>query len=358
VTKVSIVIPTYNAAAYLPEAIESALAQSYDDCEIIVVDDGSDDDTEVVLAPFKDRFRYIRQENSGGASRPRNVGIQQSAGDYVAFLDSDDILFPDKIRHAVELLDDQPSVGMVFTDFVVAGEDGRWHRIHLQDGYDTFRGLDKCELGESRFLIRGEVAFDGLLLENFIGTSSVVCRREVFSRVGLFDEALPAVEDRDMWLKIASCYDIGYLDRVDHVYRVREDSISRRGAAVSRARIEVFRRHIGDARSRETRRQTTRKIARSYSNLAYSYRLSGDFAKARRYYLDSLREAILVESVLGLVKTSLGQRALRLIKRAMGHPEGRSEQVAPGGQEKLGAAAARQPAIREEIQRTPREPGL
>lgn len=336
--RVSIVIPAYNAAAYLPAALASALAQTHDDCEIIVVDDGSDDDTPAVLAPFGDRIRTVRRDESGGASSARNEGIRAATGEYVAFLDSDDVHLPDKIRHAAGFLDDQPSVGMVFTDFILADESGRWRGIRLQPGGETFRALDKREVGKGRFLVRGDVAFDGLLLENFVGTSSVVCRKDLLLELGGFDESLSVVEDRDLWLRIASRCDLGYLDRVDHVYTVRTGGISKRRADVARARIEVFGRHIGSAHSPEARRETKRQLARSYFGLAYAFAQDGDLAAARRNYRNSLREAILVESLLGLVKASLGQRALGLLRRATGRPQAEGDRVDLMSRTKAGSA--------------------
>ena len=129
--KVSVLIPTFNRQQYIVGAIQSVLAQNFDDMEIIVVDDGSTDHTEEVLQPYLPHIRYIRTENQGPA-RARNVGMQAAQGDYIAYLDSDDLYYPFKISIQAQILDARPDIGMIYSEFSAFSEDGFWEEFHLQ----------------------------------------------------------------------------------------------------------------------------------------------------------------------------------------------------------------------------------
>lgn len=316
VPKVSVIIPTYNCARYLPETLESVLNQSFRDLEVIVVDDGSTDNTKEILRPFLPRIRYVYQENSGGPARPRNRGIGLAGGSYVSCLDSDDILLPGKMAKAVSFLEDVPELGMVFTNFVKCDEEGTPYRGTHLDAYPHFMGLKKVRAGDERFILPGKMTFDGLFHENFIGTSGVVVPRRVFSTVGLFDEGVTAggVEDRDMWFKIAASYDIGYLNVIGHVYRVRKGSVSRRSVRAARDNITVIRRHMSGTASREARRRARRVIARSLYDIGYEFQSSGEMKTAREHYLQSVREGFLLPPLKGILITLLGRRGERFLK--------------------------------------------
>jgi glycosyltransferase involved in cell wall biosynthesis len=321
---VSVVIPTYNCAQHLPNTIRSVLAQTYSDYEIIVVDDGSTDDTENALRPFSRDVTYIYQNNSGGPARPRNVGIERARGRYISFLDSDDIMLPDKLRHAVEFLDAAPGLGFVFSNFVKRSENGNQYPEPFLAQCHRFRGLEKTNVGPQRFSIRGEVAFDTLLLENFVGTSSVVCPKAVLSEVGGFDESVTfgGLEDREMWLKITRSNDIGYLDTVDHVYVDRQTSISKRALAATLCRLQVLERHARYAHSDAARRDVRRAIARQYCDAGYNYAQSGDTRAARKAYLQGLLKGNWWMSGKGILRTTALGRSLaaaraRLTQRSM-----------------------------------------
>ncbi|MCS7351792.1 MAG: glycosyltransferase family A protein, partial [Anaerolineae bacterium] len=127
--KVSVIIPCYNQGMFLAEAIQSIIDQDYSDKEIIVVDDGSTDNTRDVVLRFKDKIMYIRQDNKGVA-RARNIGIQASSGDYIAFLDADDVALPGRLKLEAEILDQFPEVGLVASDAYLINEMG--HPIALK----------------------------------------------------------------------------------------------------------------------------------------------------------------------------------------------------------------------------------
>lgn len=193
--KVSVVIPTYNRAGFLAEAVESALEQTCPADEIIIVDDGSTDHTEQAVARHRGRLRYIRQKNSGPAAA-RNHGIRIASGDFVAFLDSDDVWVKNRLEFQISAIAKYPDLDFLFgleakfnieQQFEVNG-------IKQQDVWETLRSI-RCIVPEP---------FNLLLRENFIPTSSVLFRRKCIGTVGFIDESLQQAEDYDFWLRFAS----------------------------------------------------------------------------------------------------------------------------------------------------------
>jgi glycosyltransferase involved in cell wall biosynthesis len=184
---VSVVIPTYNRAGVISKPIHSILAQTYQDFEIIVVDDCSSDDTEQVLESFKEpRIRYIRHQTNSGAAVARNTGIDSSTGAYIAFLDSDDEWLPEKLEKQLNLFQQCSSeVGFIYTGFAAVDECNRVKRIVSSNH-------------------RGSLS-DRLLYSNFIGTpSTVMVRREYLQQVQGFDPNMPSfIEDMDLWFRLS-----------------------------------------------------------------------------------------------------------------------------------------------------------
>ena len=206
--RVSVIVPSYNQARFVAATVDSALAQTYPEVEILVVDDGSTDDTRAVLAAYTDRIRYIYQENRGLAAA-RNTGFLASRGDYLLFLDGDDLIHPEKIARHVSVLETEPECGLVYSAWQQIGEDGT--RV----------------LGEVRPGAHGQVLTRLLLRRFFFFPSAAVVRRACFERVGLFDESLAWGEDADMWLRLARAgYAFGYLDQPLLQYRIHPNSMT------------------------------------------------------------------------------------------------------------------------------------
>jgi glycosyltransferase involved in cell wall biosynthesis len=184
---VSVVIPTYNRAALIGKPIRSILAQSYQDFEIIVVDDCSTDNTEKVLESFNDpRIRYLRHQSNSGAAVARNTGIDSSTSPYIAFLDSDDEWLPEKLAKQLHLFQQCSSdVGFIYTGFAAVDELNQVKRV-VSSSY------------------RGSLS-DRLLYNNFIGTpSTVMVRRKYLQQVQGFDPNMPSfIEDMDLWLRLS-----------------------------------------------------------------------------------------------------------------------------------------------------------
>ncbi len=203
--KVSVIIPTYNRANYIGEAIESVLAQTYQDYEIIVVDDGSTDNTRKVLEQFDGHIEYIYQENRGEAAA-RNTGLLVSKGEYLVLLDSDDTILPQKLERQVAFLDTHPSVGVVYSDLYFVDEDGKQLMLH-----SAYKG----KKGDS-----GNVLEALIRRGNFIPVHSAMVRRSCFDVVGQFNESLFIGTDWEMWLRLAEQYTFQYIDIPSGNYRV------------------------------------------------------------------------------------------------------------------------------------------
>ncbi len=188
--RVSVVIPVFNSSRYIGGALRSVFAQTFDDLEVIVVDDGSDDSEALLgaLAEFGDRIHYVRQEN-GGPAKARNAGVGCAKGELIAFLDADDEWAPEKLARQVQYFNDHPETGLVHTAVVSGTRDKAMPGPPRQ----AF-----CELFHTDFFIR---------------TLTVMMPRRVFNEVGGFDERREIhVEDWDLWLRVAVRHPIGYLD--------------------------------------------------------------------------------------------------------------------------------------------------
>lgn len=186
---VSVIIPTHNRASLLAVAVQSVLAQTFQDFEILIVDDASTDNTKEVVSALSDnRIRYFRRDMSGGDAVARNLGIANSKGEYIAFLDDDDSWLPEK-------LDLQMNLFKIST-FPIGGVHAGYMKIDLKS--QKIVGLKFAEE-------RGDI-FNSILGENLINTSSVVIKKECIEEVGVFDESIPWCSDQDLWIRISEKY--------------------------------------------------------------------------------------------------------------------------------------------------------
>ena len=208
---VSVVIPTYNRALTISPAIDSALNQTYKNIEIIVVDDGSTDNTKEALKPYEQKITYIPQANSG-VSSARNIGIQRAAGEYVAFLDSDDLWYPQKLEKQIEAIQKNQEYALCLTNIEYINEAGS----HI-----SFSNLREIILQNGSF-------FEYLLRGFPVTCSYMLIKKDVFNAVGLFDESLKTAEDIDMLLRITSGYQAILIDEPLVKYRRGSSHLSGR----------------------------------------------------------------------------------------------------------------------------------
>lgn len=199
--KVSVIIPTYNRAYILGKAIDSVLAQTYDNFELIIVDDGSTDNTEELVKSYKDeRIRYCYTKINKGAAAARNYGIGNATCDYIAFEDSDDAWRPDKLEKQMKvMLDDSNEVGFVY------------HKIAYDMGHGRVAILPSEEVPvESK---SGNI-YKQLLYDNLVDCPSLLVRKSCLDKVGVFDESLKALEDYDLALRLGKTYRAGFVNEV------------------------------------------------------------------------------------------------------------------------------------------------
>lgn len=203
---VAVIIPTYNRASFLPQAIGSLLNQTRVPDEIIVVDDGSTDHTPEILAHYDAPVIVIRQENQG-RSAARNTGIEAVQSDLIAFLDSDDLLLPESIEKRARVLETHSDVGIVYCEVVVIDREGN----ECCQGHQFFSGPRPS----------GNV-FALLAQKNFVPPIAYMIRRTCLDNVGLFDETLHLLEDYDLWLRLAERCNFRYLDEPLAYYRLHD----------------------------------------------------------------------------------------------------------------------------------------
>jgi glycosyltransferase involved in cell wall biosynthesis len=199
---VSVIVPSFNMARFLPEAVQSALAQSYTNIEVLIVDDGSTDDTPGVVRQWQHdaRVRIHRQAN-GGLSHARNQGIALTHGPFIALLDADDTWSTEKLSRQMKLFAGRTEVGVVYSDFALMDREGK--------------ALPRGPMRMHRGWVSG-----ALLLENFVPASSAVVRRECFELYGGFDTQLRTGEDYDMWLRLSPHFQFDFLAEPAIRYRI------------------------------------------------------------------------------------------------------------------------------------------
>lgn len=262
-TSVSAIIPAYNAEKFIEATIKSILAQTHGSIEIIVVDDGSTDNTPSLLHQFHSEIKLVSQENLGVAAA-RNIGAKIAKGEFLAFLDADDLWMPEKIAcQLTRILD----ADMIYTDRANFGELG---------------GLSDLK-SEANDLREGMI-YQTLLTEgNFITLSSVMIRASVFDKLGGFNEAreLSGVEDWELWLRVAKSHKIAVVDKSLVKYRVHADGISKNISAMFAAQERVLDAFLDNG---DTLLARTAK-AKSASTSAWFAQNSGNFALAIKLHL-------------------------------------------------------------------------
>ena len=224
-TMISVIVPTYNRAQQLPRALDSILCQSCSPKEIIVVDDGSTDETSALMTSEYPEIVFIQQQNTG-VSSARNVGIKRASGDWIAFLDSDDEWLPEKLEIQMKALYENPGEKICHTNEIWI-RNGK--RVNPKKKHEKFGGwiFQKC------------------LPLCCISPSSVIIHKSIFKEIGLFDYSLPVCEDYDLWLRITARNPVLYIEEPFLIkYGGHEDQLSKKYWGMDRFRIKSLEKII------------------------------------------------------------------------------------------------------------------
>lgn len=279
-TAATVVIPSFNAAKTLPETLGTVLPELGPCDEVIIVDDGSNDDTGSIVQAFEDeRIRYIYQANSGGPASPRNRGVAEARGELVFLFDSDDLMLPGKIAAAKEAYERHRDVGLIFSNFRTINEKGEILTPRFLDGYELTGPFGLCD---EPVRIEAPEAYRALARENFVGTSGVAIPKKVLDSVGPFDESLSNGDDRDMWFRLTRHFPVVYIPQVFHCYRIGENSISK-GSAHKRtpAKLKVLERQLVEPLDLRFEYDIRDQIADNYHALAYESFSQGNMQECR-----------------------------------------------------------------------------
>ena len=269
---VSVVIPVYNNAPYIAEAVQSVLSQTRQPDEIIVVDDGSTDGTEKVLRRFKTQIKYVYQENRGEPAA-RNRGIRESTGECVAFLDGDDLWHANKLELQMRYLGERPSCALVYSDMSTFDEKG------VIDASVTKRFQMSMPSGR---------IFPALFERSLFGSGTVIFYKRCVDTVGYFDEDLLVGSDYEMWLRIARHFDVGAVDQPLLMYR-HHPAMSTRGLGLRMRNgvpweVEVISKilHLYPQAVDELGKSTVRRrLSKPYAGVAYARVLKDEPKNAR-----------------------------------------------------------------------------
>ncbi len=298
--KVSVVIPAYNALSFLPETVASALAQSYSDLEVLIVNDGSSDGTDSWLAQLDDpRVRHINQANLGQPGA-RNTGITHTTGEYLAFLDADDLWATDKLAKQFGYLEAHPEVGLIHTSVNLISEQG-----------DSLR---KTIFAHGHGDLWREIAAYNPYFLVLCGSTPVI-RRSCFETVGVFDETLQTHEDWDMWIRIAEHYPFATLQEPLVFYRQHPTNVSK-NYQIMMGHAEAIIEKTFAAAKPEDQKLRARAYARTYLFAAWqafgtrNYREAGQLHRQalshwpRLYFVKSSLRLSLLLSRANLRRTS------------------------------------------------------
>jgi glycosyltransferase involved in cell wall biosynthesis len=287
--KVSVIIPTHNRAEFLRSAIASVLNQTFQDFEIIIIDDASKDHTQEVIANFNDaRIKVIHNQISKGAAGARNIGLINTSGEYIAFLDDDDEWLPEKLKIQTCLLDNSPSeVGGIYTySFIKEKVSGRVLSIWNYE----IKEFSK---------------------ENVITTSSVLLRRECFEKCGLFDENMPTGSDYDMWIRISENFSFEIIKDALVNYYIHENRLSINYGKKIRGLEILFEKHDN------LFKKDFKEYSRMYLSLGVFYCYKGELQKGRRAFSKSIRmNPFEIRGYFNFLLSLLGAERFKKLKEA------------------------------------------
>jgi len=270
--RVSVIIPTYNCAQFVCQAIDSVLDQTFTDYEIVVVDDGSTDDTKSKLEPYFDKIKYIFQKNKGLACA-RNTAIKNSSGELIALLDSDDLYMPMRLEKSVKIFDQDSNVGLTHGDAIYISHTGET--------------LGPFERDTSH--LSGYIWEDLIMRKSLLICPTITFRKACLSKSGLFDENLSKLgaEDRDMWIRIAQHFRVYYIPENLAYYRITPGSMSKDDGKMLQARLYLIDKYYPPGKGFNfKRRKALNSTFMKMGDWAY---WDGSYRKAYDHYITAIR---------------------------------------------------------------------
>ncbi len=287
--KISVLIPTYNCAATIGAALDSIFNQGYRDFEIIVIDDGSTDDTKAVLQPYGDRIRYFYQKNAG-AEHARLLGLQNASGEYIAILDADDVWLPEKLGLQVQILENYPDVDFLFTDF----QDFNEKEFSPQSCFDAnrvFRKIPVRPLSAQHSyckIFTRDIMYD-YLQGNFILPSTLLMRKTTCVSLGIFTDGVAIRELYEFCLRTLPRLKVAFIDKVLVHRRFRGNNLTK-NATFWHERTVLLCQHALQYPWMDKRCKNFLEISmrQSYYKLGMDQLNKGNIADARRLLRQSL----------------------------------------------------------------------
>ena len=301
---VSVIIPAYKCEKFISSAIESVLSQTYENFELIVVDDGSPDNTASVAKKYQHRINYIYQEN-GGVSKARNTGIRMSKGEYIAFLDADDKWGRNKLELQVKFLTDHPDVNFVFCSFwntkngkVISDKNYKdtfnFFKEYRYDVADIFEFSSCFEQDSGKVKYYWGNIYDYLFLGNMILPSTVIIQKDSLFTSGLFDENFRVAEETEFFLKYSSRNTMGFIEYPLVYYEVPDtDNLSGKSnmekLMKNALRIQIDSYISVRNRHRKSSLFYFKGISMTYSRLAYYYISEYNYRESKRYAMYAIK---------------------------------------------------------------------
>lgn len=266
---VSVIVPVYNRVEYVAETIESILAQTYESLELVLINDGSTDDSLAILKAYQQRFPdkivVIDQTNQGQIAA-RNNGIKQASGHFIAFLDSDDLWYPEKLALQIPLFQNA-NIGLVYCAI---------------ENIDANGAVISTEMCDEKIT---DTIYEHLLVQNRMTGGSVVVTKTALDDVGLFDPAFKAAENWDLWLRVTQKYKAALVNKVLVKYRMHAGNMSKNSLLMLEAKENIINKHSDLANDKPALRGA---LLKARADLAYRYglyySLKGDYSLARKFF--------------------------------------------------------------------------
>jgi glycosyltransferase involved in cell wall biosynthesis len=290
--KISVVMPTHNRAHFLKTSIESVLIQTYENFELIIIDNNSTDNTSDILRDYNDkRIKYVKNNENRGCGGARNQGIELARGDYITFPDSDDELISTKFEKQLEkfhVLSNK--FGLVYCGFCYAS-------------YKTGQSF-KYIVPE----LHGNI-YNNLLEKNIFPVHAPIIKRECFERCGILDTSLPACEDWDIWIRIARYYEFAFVPDILAKYNIHGEQMATDMESMISARASIIEKNKSELKNRP------RVLARHFKKIASLYCLNDKPVEGRKYFMASIRSDPLnygnyVHICLSLISSRIHQKII------------------------------------------------